>query len=586
MIRYTVIPSAPHAHRLTIQCDIEQPNPSGQSLRFPTWIPGSYLIREFARHVVSAKASQDGQAVELSKTDKQTWQTAALKSQSLLTVVFEIHAWDLSVRGAHFDQQHLFFNGCAVFPEVISQSKQPCEVLVNQPADTTTPWQIFTGLQASDDHTYLAKDYAELIDHPFEMGQADQYTVLRFTVDHQKTDIEHTVVLRNAGEFNAARLKTDLQKICGHIIALFGTAPPFSQYLFLTTLTGNSYGGLEHRNSTALLASRDDLPAISLRDDEPANEDYTRFLGLCAHEHFHAWNVKALQDASLVQSDLRQEAYTPLLWFFEGFTSYYDDLSLVRSGVISSAAYCQLLDKTFKQVNSPAEYQQSVAESSFDTWIKYYRQDENAPNSVVSYYAKGSLIALALDLTLRRQRQSLDAWMRALWHDFALTGTPLTEAALFQHLSLFANNDIATALREWVHARKPLDLAPLLNDVGLLLQTTPRTGLAAWGLRVSAENAMARVTHVLNSSPAEAAGLAPNDLLVALNGQRLSHANLEKSLARLAPSTISTLCIFRDDQLCELLLQPACSLATEPQLGQVNAIDLDQTKQQLAWLSI
>lgn len=594
MIRYTVIPTAPHAHRLTIRCQIDQPDMAGQALRFATWIPGSYLIREFSRHIVGAYAEHRGRPIKIWKTNKQTWQTAPLKTQETLTVNFEIHAWDQSVRGAHFDQYHLFFNGCAVFPEVLGQHNIPCQVAISQTqSDNGKRWSVFTGLtmqtvsdlpnkEQPNEHlgVYIANSYSELIDHPFELGEPTQYQVLHFGIN----GIKHSIVLRNAGNFNATRLQHDLQLICAHIIALFGTAPPFSEYLFLTTLTGNGYGGLEHRNSTALIANRDDLPALGLPDSEPANEQYTRFLGLCAHEYFHAWHVKSLQDRVLVTSDLSQEAYTTLLWFFEGFTSYYDDLSLVRSGVISTTSYVQCLEKTLKQVNTPAEHRQSVAESSFDAWIKYYRPDENGPNSVVSYYAKGSLIALALDLTLRREGLSLDSWMRLLWQDFALNDLPLDETMLLAHLSEFAGKTITDALAHWIHTHETLNLSPLLNDVGLVLNQTPSTGLAAWGLSVNSENTLARIAHVRNDSPAETAGLAPGDLLVAINQQRVTHANLEKTLDRLKHCPKVQWLIFREDLLQELHLKNNKICHQAPQLSCLCEINQDQTKQQQAWL--
>lgn len=562
MILYQVELAEPLAHRLRIRCTVTTPKQSGEQFRLPTWIPGSYLIREFARHVVDVRAEQNGLPIAVHKIDKQTWQTAALQSTEPLTLTMLVHAWDLSVRGAHVDQFHAFFNGSSVFPEVLEQGDEPCKVEIALPLDANhQPWSLFTTLPLNRETTYR-----ELLDHPVEIGITSQYQVLAFDV----LGTPHRMVLRGAGSFNQLRLQQDLAKICTAIITLFGGEAPFDHYDFLVTLTGDGYGGLEHKNSTALLASRDDLPLCSLADNVSPGEGYARFLELCSHEYFHAWVVKRICDQSFVSSILQAEAYSSLLWFFEGFTSYYDALMLVRAGVISTECYLRLIEKTVQQVNGiPGQYRQSVAESSFDAWIKYYRPDDNTPNSVVSYYTKGSLIALSLDIILRRDGLSADRWLQSLWARFGLTETPLTEALLFEHIKQFAGSAVSKWLGDTVSAREPLPLTVLLADVGVVVGESQPSTLQAFGLRVSQEQGNVRISHVIDDSRAQKSGLAAGDLLVAIDGLRVTYANLDTRLQRIPEGKPVTVLAFREDVLISLTLnepvtslQPSLSLYT------------------------
>ncbi|MDY0012597.1 MAG: PDZ domain-containing protein [Rhodocyclaceae bacterium] len=564
-IRYRIQPAKPEAHLFQVSCEVGAPDPAGQRFRLPAWIPGSYMIREFARHIVTIRAETNGRPVPLEKLDKHTWRAPALAGHQPLTVHYEVYAWDLSVRAAHLDTTHGFFNGPSVFLAVVGQESLPCLVDIQPPAGKAyRNWKVATALAeargeagAAKRHgfgLYQAGDYDELIDHPVEMGA---FTLARF----EAGGVPHEVVLTGRHDCDLTRLTTDLRKICQWQIDLFGGSPPMERYLFLVMVVGEGYGGLEHRASTALLANRNDLPHPAM---EGLPEGYKSFLGLCSHEYFHTWNVKRIKPAAFVPYDLAQESYTRLLWAFEGFTSYYDDLTLVRSGVIAPADYLELLGKTLSNVErGSGRLKQSVAESSFDAWIKYYRQDENAPNAIVSYYAKGALVALALDLQLRlnsRGKTSLDDFMVQLWRRHGQTGQGVAEDGLFRLAEELGSRELGRWLRQTVTGTQDIPLERWFRQLGV---TPSRDGEAKgpWlGIKLAPGNGEAKLAQVLDDGPAQAAGLAAGDTLVAMDGLRVTSANLDPRLARQKPGDTLTVHAFRRDELMEFRL----ALAPQP----------------------
>jgi predicted metalloprotease with PDZ domain len=404
-VHYRIVPVDPVMHLFDVTLTINKPDSEGQLLSLPAWIPGSYMVREFARNIVSISASSEGRKHKLKKLDKHTWLAAPCKG--ILEVTYQVYAWDLSVRAAHLDQTHGFFNGTSVFLKAHGKEALSHIVDIQAPeGDAFTGWRVATSLRELKARrhrfgTYIADNYDELIDHPVEMGEFKLISFAAHGVPHEMAITGHVPKL------DSKRLAADLKKICEEQIALFeptSKAAPMSRYVFLTLAVGDGYGGLEHRASTALICARNDLPVVGQTE---LTDGYRGFLGLCSHEYFHTWNVKRIKPAAFAPYDLDQENYTTLLWMFEGFTSYYDDFILLRSGVIDAPAYLKLLEKTINGVmRSSGRLKQTVAESSFDAWTKYYRQDENAPNAIVSYYAKGSLVALLLDLIIRRDRRS------------------------------------------------------------------------------------------------------------------------------------------------------------------------------------
>lgn len=562
-IQYTIVPVHPEAHLFEVTCTVSEHDPDGQRFSLPVWIPGSYMVREFARNIVTIEAQAGGRAVRLDKLDKCVWQAAPVNKGESLTLRYEVYAWDLSVRAAHLDPTHAFFNGTSVFLAVEGQTDRACVVDIRRPAGRRYgDWRVATTLPPARGEigaarqwgfgVYRADDYDALVDHPVEMGDFTQ-------VEFQAGGAIHEIVLTGSHDCDTARLCHDLAKICTWQIDLFGCPAPIERYLFMTMLVGEGYGGLEHRSSTALLASRKDLPWKGM-SGQP--DGYVAFLGLCSHEYFHTWNVKRIKPAAFIPYDLSQENYTRLLWVFEGFTSYYDDLALVRSGVIGVETYLGLLGKTISSVlRGSGRFKQSVAESSFDAWTKYYRQDENAPNAIVSYYAKGALIALALDLRLRADsdgKVSLDDLMRLMWQRHGLTGVGVEEDGIFTLVAELAERGkqgsgrkTADWLRKLVNGTEDLPLQRSLKAFGVAYRAEATLRGTSLGVKLASnDKGEVRLANVFDQGPAQTAGLSAGDVLIALNGLKISTASgLEAMLERHSPGERIELYAFRRDEL-------------------------------------
>ncbi|MCB1954518.1 MAG: M61 family metallopeptidase [Rhodocyclaceae bacterium] len=552
-IEYRVDLHDPAAHRLRVSCRIPSPDPEGQTVSLPAWIPGSYMIRDFARNLLALGARSGGRPVAMARIDKHTWRAAPTRPGEALELECEIYAWDLSVRAAHFDQTHCFLNGTSVFLKPHGHEDAPCLVELVAPRWAGGEgWKVATAMReargvpgAARRHgfgTYQASNYDELIDHPVEMGD---FTLGRF----KAAGVAHEVVITGRHDCDMTRLTEDLTRICEWQVDLFGRPAPMSRYVFLATVVGDGYGGLEHRASTALLASRKELPFAGMSG---CPEDYRRFLGLCSHEYFHSWNVKRIKPAAFTPYDLSRECHTTLLWAFEGFTSYYDDLALVRSGVIGRDDYLSLVGKTIASVlRGPGRLRQSVADSSFDAWTKYCRQDENAPNAIVSYYTKGSLIALALDLQLRAGSEgarSLDDVMRLLWtrHGEGSGGVP--ETGVFAVVSEIGGTTLARWLRKVVEGTDDLPLARWLKPFGVELVAEPAEA-PSLGVALAGSGREAKLANVFNDGPAHQAGLSAGDILVAIDGLRVTRTTLDGMLARKAAGDRIHVHAFRRDEL-------------------------------------
>ncbi len=567
-VHYRLRPERPAAHLFRVTCRVEEPDAAGQVLRMPAWIPGSYMIRDFARNVVRIAARDARGEVAVDKLDKQTWRCAP--ASGALTVECDVYAWDLSVRAAHLDRTHGFFNGTSVFLCPDGQDGRPCTLEIEPPADPACDgWHVATSLpvEAVDEHgfgRYRAADYDELIDHPVEMGRFRR-------IDYEAGGVPHALVLTGRCRADAERLARDLATLCAwHVDFFGGSPPPFDRYLFLTMVTGDGYGGLEHRASSSLMCARRNLPAP---DATGVSEDYRTFLGLCSHEYFHSWNVKRIRPAGFTPYRLEAESHTRLLWVFEGFTSYYDDLALLRAGLVGCDDYLEVLGQTVTRVQRGAgRHLQSVAESSFDAWTRFYKQDENAPNAIVSYYTKGALVALCLDLHIRSVsggEHSLDDVMRRLWREYGQPGRGVGEDEMPAIIQRATGVDCAAVLDAWVDGTDDLPLADLLDAHGVHLGLRAADGLsdrggkpAASGARpgrrlvpgfqLQADGQLARVSVVHIDSPAERAGIAAGDLLVALDGVRVPVDGLDAFLDQCREGERIACHVLRHDALLEL----------------------------------
>ncbi len=522
-VHYQVAIADLHAHTFRVTLRIERPAPQ-QTLQLPVWIPGSYLVREFARNLHSLRATQGGRSVPTVQQDKACWRVECREGQPL-QVDYVVYAFDSSVRTAWLSHDRGFFNGTSLFLQAVGQAQQPTTVdLLAPPPEQASGWSLATGLapvqvDRKGFGRYRASDYDELVDCPVEMGP---FWSGSFTV----AGIPHRFVVAGAPDsFDGKRLLADTRRICEAEIRLWhgaqarrggsgGAAIPFRHYVFMLCAVHDGYGGLEHRNSTALICTRRDLPRVDSPLQAQAagkqSDGYTTLLGLISHEYFHTWNVKRLRPAEFARYDYTRENYTELLWFFEGFTSYYDDLLLRRAGLIDNTTYLKLLGKTINQVlQTPGRRVQSVAQASFDAWIKYYRPDENTPNITVSYYTKGALVALCLDLTLRAEgKTTLDAVLRALWQ--RCQGGPMQEADLLEVLATLAGRSYAQEVARWVHGTAELPLVPLLEKHGVQIHHDPDALAQRLGLRVKEANGL-QVQQVLAGGPAQKAGFAAGD---------------------------------------------------------------------------
>lgn len=552
-VRYVVEPADLAGHLFTVRCEIDAPSRNGQRLLLPAWIPGSYMIRDFARNIVGIEASASGRAVRLEKLDKHTWLAEHVRDGESLEVRYTVYAWDLSVRTAHLDQTHGFFNGTSLFLSVAGKEAEPCLVDLRPPAHGAIgEWRVATALPEAEGMPgaaprhgfglYHAENYDALVDHPVEMGD---FTLGEF----EAGGVPHQVVLTGRHDCDTERLSADLARICQCHIDLFGAPPPMDRYLFLTMVVGEGYGGLEHRASTALITRRADLPWRGMND---VTDGYHRFLGLCSHEYFHSWNVKRIKPLVFMPYDLTRESHTRLLWAFEGFTSYYDELALVRSGTIDAEAYLKELAKVITQVmRGSGRLKQSVAESSYDAWTKFYRQDENAANAIVSYYTKGSLIALALDLQLRLRsggEKSLDDVMRALWLQYGQPGVGVPETGVFDVVARVGDDTLADWLRGAVDGTDDPDLGGWLEQFGVTLTCETAT-TPSLGVKLKANGDAATLATVHDGSPARAAGLSAEDTLLAVDGLKVTRDSLDAMLARHSVGDTVVFHAFRRDEL-------------------------------------
>jgi predicted metalloprotease with PDZ domain len=560
-LHYRIAPLDVHAHLLEVACTVRHPDPAGQHFRLPAWTPGSYLIREFARHVVIIAARGAHAPVAIKKVGKDRWRAAACDGP--LEVVIQVYAFDLSVRTAYLDADRAFFNGASAFLLPEGHEHEACTLDIDATFGASIPGaRVATsmrraGAQAWGFGAYHADDYDELIDHPVEIG-------CFATAAFDAGGVPHEIAITGARDIDTTRVATDLARICQWHCDLFagraGGAAPFDRYLFMVMAVGEGHGGLEHRASTSLLCKRDELPRAT---DPGLGDDYLSFLGLASHEYFHSWNVKRIKPAAFVPYDLAQEAYTRQLWVFEGITSYYDDLSLSRSGVVPAERVLEVLGRTLTGVlRTPGRHLQSLGDSSFDAWIKYYRPDENSPNAGISYYAKGAMVALALDLTLRLDGSSLDALMRELWSRHGTTGIGVGEGTVAAMASSLARRDLGDFFRRYVDGTDDPPLAALLAEFGVTLALRASEGPRDRGGKPASTNPSAtwlgaqwaasgelRLTAVHRNGPAAHAGLSANDVLVAIDGLKAGGDMLAATLARAMPGTRIGIDAFRRDVL-------------------------------------
>lgn len=553
MITYTLTPD-PKAHQWHITLKFQNHSDSSVVLKLPNWVPGSYLIRDFSRHIITISAECDGQPATLSQTAKNIWQTSPKSGHWVIR--YTAYAFDLSVRGSFLDTNRGFFDGSCLFFSIEGRLKDTHSLSFN---DLPKEWRIATSMPTTGSNTFQTASYHDLIDHPVELGNIE-------FLDFEAGGIPHRIALSgHYPDFDRDRLVSDIRTICETELAMFPSPAPFTHYLFLLHVGDNIYGGLEHISSTALLADRHSLPPHGMTD---ANDAYTQLLGLFSHEYFHAWNVKSIKPAAFAPYDLDRENYTEQLWAFEGITSFYDDLFLARSRTIAPEAYLRLLAQSITRVQqTKGRLKQSLAESSFTAWNKFYKQDENSPNAIVSYYQKGALAALCLDLVIRSKssgRHTLDSVMQQHYRDWLDTRQGIPEKQWQARCQAFTGLDLEDFFQTTLYTTADLPLAELLATIGIGLQwqAQPRSHGGAFlsepptetpapasdfGARFKQNSDHATLTHVFNGGSAENAALCPQDKIIAIDGYACT--DLAAQWAQLPIDATARLHYFRTDIL-------------------------------------
>lgn len=557
-LRYTITP-VPNSGTFLIELVLSARDEL--LLRLPAWLPGSYMIRDMAAEIQSLAILCGGQSLDGRKVDKSTWRVQLGEKLRTVTVRYEVFAQDPSVRRAYLDTDRGFltFSSLCLYP--IGSEKEAIEVEICEPKGVGS-WQVATELSPLEIKEngfgrYQAENYDELIDSPMEIGPWQ-------AIEFKAYGVCHRIILSGkVPPFDRQRLKSDVKRCVETVISFFEPKTrkaPFASYCFFLNLSENLYGGLEHRASTALAASFFDLPIVG---DKTISVGYAKLLELFTHEYFHAWWVKRVKPSVFIPYDLTQETYTNLLWVFEGFTSYYDALLTARSGATDTESYLKSLSETLnRHYLGSAKNRQSLAESSFDAWIKYYKVRTNRSRSVTSYYDKGALVAMALDAFIQKEsvgKHSLDDVLRFAWQQFKEVGKDyagLDEEMMPEIIFEATGVDVSEEIDRWVYGCEEPDYKRVLKTMGIDL-TEEKLPIEREVLQatLSGTNAL-KVSQLDEAGVAELAGLCVGDELLAIDSIRVTKSNLEKLLKRYGQAKSFSLHVFRSGLLKELSVKP------------------------------
>lgn len=546
-IAYTVAMSRPHTHLLEVEMRVGTGGAQARTLdvTMPVWTPGSYLVREYARHVQDfAARSTAGQQLAWSKIDKDTWRVEVPANTPEVLATYRVYANELTVRTNELNDRHAFWNNAALLMFVDGQLSAPSTLRVVPFSN----WKVATGLPAvaGETNTFRAENFDVLYDAPVEVGN---FQAINFAV----RGVPHRIIVEGEGNYEAERLRGDVGKIVEASVALMGGEIPYRDYTFIINLRADGAGGgLEHLNSTALIAS-----PFAFQNAKT----YRGFLALVAHEFFHLWNVKRIRPDVLGPFDYTRENYTKSLWVAEGITSYYEEVILRRAGLVTGANALESLAETIQKIErTPGRRVISLEESSFDAWIKYYRPDANSVNSQVSYYDKGALVGMLLDLEIRRVSngaRSLDDVMRSLFTDFFKKNRNYTPADFERAAETAAGGSLDKFFDAYVRGRADLDYNTAFAAFGLRLdvggggsnnaQPAPAKAFLSNDLRQDGDRLV--VVRVVEGTPAYEYGLSAADQIVALDDFRVTKDTLLARLADRRPGDTVRLTVFRFDEL-------------------------------------
>lgn len=568
-ISFTVSLPKPHTHMLDVELKIKhgpnEPVANEEALVLPVWTPGSYLIREFERQVQDFAATDAaGRPLRWEKADKDTWRIATNGAREW-HATYRVYANELSVRTSEVNSSHAFLNNATLlmYPAGFLNAPSTLHVLAPQ------PWQVATGLPPvpGQKNTFRAENFDILYDSPVEVSD---FKTISFTVK----GVPHRIVIDGEGNYDPERVRVDVKKIVETEVELMGGEIPYHDYTFILHLRSNTGGGLEHLNSTALGYSRFGFgPEPKERGEgvnsagpsAPTPRTYRGFLSLVAHEFFHLWNVKRIRPDALGPFDYTKENYTKSLWVAEGITDYYARVALRRAGLISDKEFLRESARAIQNLqNTPGRLAMSVEESSFDSWIKYYRQDENSVNSQVDYYNKGAILGLLLDLEIRRQSsgaKSLDDVMRYLFAEYYKKNRNYTPADFQKACELMAGSSLQQFFEKYVRGREELDYDSAFGGAGLRLdRNAAYDGSAAvnqayLGADLAQEEDRLMVRRVYEGTAAYEQGLNAGDQILAINNMRATKDFLDARIAEKHPGDLVSLTIFRSDDLSVLLIK-------------------------------
>ncbi|GFE67669.1 M61 family metallopeptidase [Chroococcus sp. FPU101] len=570
VISYQVAMSEPTSHLFEVTLQIRGWNSDRLDLKMAVWTPGSYLVREYSRHVQDFSAKANQQKLVYCKCAKNHWQVET-PNHSEITVTYRVFANELTVRTNHLDATHGYFNGAALFLYVPQFLKQSYTVTIIPPDEN---WQVTTSLPLVEgkENTFIAKDFDTLVDSPFEVGIHQKY-------DFEVLGIPHQLAIWGQGNVNVERLISDTQKIIATEAKMFGGLP-YDRYVFLLHLSKNSYGGLEHKKSCTLIYSR-----FGFR----AKDKYNNFIQLVAHEFFHLWNVKRIRPKALEIFDYEQENYTNALWFCEGVTSYYDIVFPMRSGIYDSKTFVDLLGKEINRYLSiPGRKVQPVSESSFDAWIKLYRRDANSDNSQISYYLKGQLIAMLLDLLIRQRhdnQRSFDDVMRIMWEKYGKAEIGYTDAELKKVIESVAKIDLSDFFTRFIDGVEELPFEEYLEPFGLELKKVYEEERVPYlGIKVNSENGKEIIKFVEIGSPGQIAGINTEDELLALDGFRVSGDQISDRLKDYQENDIIQVTVFHQDELRTLSVKLAAPQPSRYELVRIQNSSDSQKQNFSEWV--
>ena len=568
-LSYQVGMSQPASHLFEITLQVSNWRSPTLDLKMPVWTPGSYLVREYARHVQDFSADDGRDKLVSRKLGKNHWQVDT-EGVSVVKVSYQVYANDLTVRTNHLDDTHGYFNGAALFFFVPGLEQEAIAVKIIPPQ---SDWQVATTLPKveGEDNTFVAKDFDTLVDTPFEIGI---HSVHDFTVLGKP----HSLVTWGEGNAKAEQIIADTTKIIEVEAKMFGGLP-YEQYLFLLHLSGSGYGGLEHKDCCTL-----NYPRFAFRD----RKKYERFMQLVAHEFFHLWNVKRIRPKVIEKFDYERESYTTSLWFCEGTTSYYDILIPLRAGIYDRKTCLKNMSEDLnKYLNTPGRKVQPLGESSYDAWIKLYRRDEYSDNNQMSYYLKGQFVSLLLDLRIRAKHQnqrSLDDVMSLMWSRFGEQEIGFSETQLRDTISEVAEENLDDFFTRYIETTEELPFDDYLDPFGLYLKTATESDIPYLGIKVQSENNREVIKFVATHSPAALGGIDAKDELLAIDGIKANAKTLDERLKNYQAGDTIEITVFHQDRLKTVTVTLAESQSNQYKLAIKKDLSDRQQKNLEGWL--